>query len=146
MATKELKEGVAYHDGQVHILYDPSDRAAVEAVLLQQRGQVCFGPLCIAFSYQPPATVKIEVTLLGVEIAGCDLNLSNPSCTVGGSIDGFTAQATLTLEQNPLRLDIDAKLCAPFAGCKSWHTTIPLAMAEDAASLDGHRAPAAARA
>jgi hypothetical protein len=146
MATKELKEGVAYHDGQVHILYDPGDRASVEAVLLQQRGQVCFGPLCIAFSYIPPATVKIDVTLLSVEIASCDLNFSNPSCTVGGSIDGFTAQATLELEQNPLRLVIEAKVCAPMTGCKSWSLTIPLAMAEDAASLDGHRTPVAARA
>jgi hypothetical protein len=146
MATKEMREGVAYHDGQVHILYDPSDRASVEAVLLQQRGQVCYGPLCIAWTYQQPATLMITVTLVGVEIASCDLNLSTPGCTVGGSIDGFSAQVTLTLEENPLQLAIDAKVCAPWVGCKSWNVTIPLHMPEDATSLDGHRTPVAARA
>jgi hypothetical protein len=145
MATKELREGVAYHDGQVHILYDPSDRASVESVMLQQRGQMCFGPLCISFSYQPPASVLIEATLAGIKIASCDLNLSKPDCTIGGSIDGFTAQASLALQTNPLALRIDAKVCVPIAGCKSWSVTIPIPVAEEAASLDGHRAPAAAR-
>jgi hypothetical protein len=145
VAATELREGVAYHDGQFHILYDPADRASVEAVMLQQRGQVCFGPLCVAFSNQPPASVSIQASLLGVEIARCDLNLSKPDCTIGGSIDGFTAQVSLALQTNPFALRIDAKVCAPIVGCKRWSTTIPLAAPEEAAGLNGHRPPAAAR-
>jgi hypothetical protein len=123
-------------------IYDPNDRASVEAVMLQQRGQICFGPLCVSLRYQPPASVEIEATLLGVKIASCDLNLSKPDCTIGGSIDGFTAQAGLALQTDPFALRIDARGCAPIVGCKSWSTTIPLAAAEEAPSLDGHQAPA----
>jgi hypothetical protein len=145
MAQRELREGVAYHDGQVRTLYDPEDRASVEAAILQQRGGTCFGPLCISWSYQPPASVKIDVTLLGLEIASCNLNLSNPDCAVGGSVDGFTARVRVDLKTDPLRLVIIAELKTPITDWKRWEITIPLAVAEEAtADLDGHRLPAAA--
>ena len=145
MAHKELREGVAYHDGEVRTLYDPDDRASVEAAMLQQRGGICFGPLCVSFSFQPPASIKIDVTLLGVQLASCDLNLSNPDCTIGGSVDGFKAQVSLGLLTNPLRLSINAELCAPIVGCKTWRTTIPLAVAENAtADQNGFKVPTAA--
>ncbi|MFY9808454.1 MAG: hypothetical protein WAK86_14450, partial [Pseudonocardiaceae bacterium] len=74
--------------------------------------------------------VSISAYLLGVKIGECKFGAGN-CCNVGGSVDGFKAVAKICLNTNPLRIAIDAELCAPFAGCKKYHVEIPIPLAEE---------------
>ncbi len=69
--------------------------------------------------------MSVRVTLLGVTLASCTLSPDNPGCTVGGSVDGFKAEANLRLQQDAWTLVINGELCVPVAGCKSVSVRIP---------------------
>lgn len=73
---------------------------------------------------------SISAYLLGVKIAECRIGSEN-CCKVGGSVGGFRAVATVCLKTNPLRITIDAQVCAPLVGCKKYHAEIPIPLAED---------------
>ena len=124
---EHIQEGYAYHDGEERQLYSVDDPASAEAVFFAENYEISwsFGPLTVTVgaSLNPPE-LSVNVTLLGVSLGSCTLTLQNPSCTVGGSVDGFKAELTLTLGTNPLSITIKGTLCAPFVGCKSFEKTI----------------------
>lgn len=72
------------------------------------------------------STLSVDVELLGVTLASCTLSETNPRCKVGGSVDGFKAEVTLTFQSGPSRLGIDGQFCAPLAGWGDFDTQIPL--------------------
>lgn len=124
---EHIQEGYAYHDGKEVQLYQADDRAALEAVFFAQCIDWSIGPLsvhaCVDLSLP---SVSVTVQLLGVTLASCTLSLSNQSCKVGGSIDGFKAELTVTFNPSPLSITMTGTLCAPIVGCKSFDVTIPL--------------------
>jgi len=121
-----IKEGYAYRDGRVQELYSPDDPVGARAAVFRKCLSYDFGPLTVraCLDISGPA-LSVEVTLLGVTLANCDLSLQHQNCTIGGSIDGFKAQLDLVLSDRPLQLAIDGQLCAPFAGCETLHTVVP---------------------
>jgi hypothetical protein len=64
--------------------------------------------------------ITIEIYLLGVKIGGGTINTNNPSITVGGSVDGFKAQATIAADFSKDQLSYKVTLCAPIVGCKDY--------------------------
>jgi hypothetical protein len=80
---------------------------------------------CYAFSGD---TIKVSAVLktpLGnVELGSAILDTKNPKITLGGSIDGFKAEASFAFDFNKLILEICGKACAPFAGCVEGCTAI----------------------
>lgn len=123
----EVEEGIAYHDSNTTRLYDPRDRESLEQVLFQKCIQWSLGPLTIKLCVDTsPLSLSVEASLLGYTIANCTLTPAKPSCTIGGTIAGFTAQIKITLETSPLAVNLDGKLCAPLVGCKEFDVTIPI--------------------
>ena len=68
---------------------------------------------CIDVS-APSATVK--VILAGTQIGGCTLSPQHQKCKIGGSIAGFKAEVTLSLDGDCLKADVE--VCAPIVGCE----------------------------
>jgi hypothetical protein len=121
-----IAEGTAVHDGTTRQLYDPADTASAEAVLFQQCVNYSVGPLTISACIDTSVpSVSVTITLLGATLASCTLAPDNPGCQIGGSVDGFTAEVTLSLDQNPWAITIQGELCAPIVGCKTFSVTIP---------------------
>lgn len=123
---QHLEEGTAVHDGETRRLYDPQDLASVEAVMFQKCVSWSIGPLTISGCIDTGVpSASVTVTLLGATLASCTLSPSNPGCVIGGSVDGFKAEVTLTLQQDPWALVVEGELCAPLVGCKSFSVKIP---------------------
>lgn len=137
-ALEHIQEGFAYHDGEARQLYDPADTASAEAVLLAQCVTYSIGPLTITACLDISVpSVSVTATLFGTTIASCTLSTSSPGCTIGGSVDGFTAEVTLGFQTNPLAITISGQVCAPLVGCKSFSTTIPFGQLADAQGQGG---------
>jgi hypothetical protein len=68
--------------------------------------------------------VTVTVTLAGVTIGRAVLDPQHTSATIGGSVAGFKAEVTLTVDFTAATLTISAEVCAPFVGCKDYSTTI----------------------
>lgn len=92
--------------------------------------EATFSQFCNSFSVGP-VTIKycvdltvpqitVEVYVLGVRIGGGTINPSNPSITIGGSVAGFTVQATLTADFKARQLTYQIKVCVPVLGCKTY--------------------------
>lgn len=80
---------------------------------------------CYAFSGD---TVKVSAVLstpLGdIELGSAVIDTNNPKITLGGSIDGFKAEASFAFDFKSLNLEICGKACAPFVGCAEGCTNI----------------------
>jgi hypothetical protein len=82
------------------------------------------GPLTVAGCIDTTAlTLTGTVSLLGVTLDHFALNEQNATDTIGGSIDGFKAEATLTVTFADHKWGIQAELCAPIVGCADFSTT-----------------------
>jgi hypothetical protein len=76
------------------------------------------GPLTIELCFDPTArTVTVTVTLFGTVILRRVLDATNPTVTVGGSVDSFKAQVTVTLDLGRGVVSISGEFCAPLVGC-----------------------------
>ncbi|MDP2712539.1 MAG: hypothetical protein Q8O56_15090 [Solirubrobacteraceae bacterium] len=128
MATlRHIEEGYVYRDGDRRRLYDTIDTSRVQAVLLRQCIEWSIGPLAIRGCVNSdPLGVRLCVDLFDVALAHCTLSPASPSCTVGGCLEGYRAELTVTLNQHPFSLTITGTLCAPVAGCKSFNVTVPV--------------------
>ena len=69
------------------------------------------------------ADVTGSVSLLGVVLDHFKLDANGVSDTIGGSIDGFKAEATISVDFATHTWSIDATLCAPIVGCTEYKTT-----------------------
>lgn len=67
-------------------------------------------------------SASVEVYLMGGKLGQCILNPGHSKCKIGGSIDGFRAQADLEIVGNCLK--VEAEVCAPIVGCKKWQHDI----------------------
>jgi hypothetical protein len=124
----EIEEGVVYQDGQARRLYDPDDRAAMEAVLFQLSGNRYIGPLGNEYRYDPAGHgISVDVTLLGVKIAHCDLTLSEPNCSVGGGIGGCRVREDLHFQLEPPALIKSGEIDMPERVPEEFHIVIPMA-------------------
>jgi len=104
-----------------------AEDATTQAFLENQSGSITIGPIKIDYSWSlNPPEFDFTAYLLGVQIGSGTINAQNPSITVGGSVDGFKAEAKVTLGMNPLQIVIVLTICAPFVGCYSKTITIPL--------------------
>jgi hypothetical protein len=123
-----IDEGFAYHDDNPpRRIYDPGDAATAKAALFAKCVSYKFGVLTIKGCLDLGAsTISVDVELLGISLASCSLSQANQSCKVGGSVDGFKAEVTLTFESGPPRLGIKGQLCAPIAGCDQFETELNL--------------------
>ena len=81
------------------------------------------GPLTIQGCIDTTAkTVTGSVSLLGVPLDHFSLDEQGAETKIGGSVDGFKAEATLTVTFAGKKWSIDAVLCAPIVGCKEYKT------------------------
>lgn len=128
MALDQIQDGTANRDGKQAVLYDAKDAAATrEALFNESCISWSFGPLGIsACADLSIPKVSVRVTLMGMTLGECVLSPDHTACAIGGSIAGFKAEVRLQMLTGPLRLQIIAEVCAPFAGCKSTDVTIPL--------------------
>lgn len=128
VATLEhIQEGYVYADGAQRRLYDPADVGSAQAVLLRQCVQWSLGPLVIGGCLgTDPLGVELRVGLVGVELVSCTLTAANPSCTVGGAVEGMRTELTVTLTTSRFAITITGSLCAPAAGCRSFNVTVPI--------------------
>lgn len=128
MATLEhIQDGCVYEGGARRRLYNPADAGSTQAVLLRQSIRWSIGPLVIGGCLDTdPLGVGVTVGLLGVELATSTLSSANPTCTVGGAVEGFRTELTVTLTTSRLAITITGSLCAPSAGCKSFNVTVPI--------------------
>jgi hypothetical protein len=124
----EIEEGVVYQDGHARRLYDPADRESVEAVMFQQSGNRYIGPLGNDYRYDPVGhRISVDVTLVGITIAHCDLTLSNPYCTAGGGIGGCRAWEDLHFQTDPPALVTSGEIDLPERVPERFHIVIPMA-------------------
>lgn len=80
-----------------------------------------------------PPRVDLTLYILGAKVAQATIDRDHPCVTLGGSIDGFKAVAKICLKfDKPVKIVIDAELCAPLVPCKKWHVEIPLPLAVEA--------------
>jgi hypothetical protein len=91
--------------------------------------QVCttwgVGPLLIDLCYDFSAPgVSVTAKLLGVTLGTCSIDPSNPQCTLGGSVNGFKAEATVHVNFDQKTITLSVELCVPFLGCKDYSTTL----------------------
>jgi hypothetical protein len=122
-----IEEGFAYADRTRRQLYPADDPAAAKAIFFKRCIDFSVGPLALHACLDTTVpSVSLQITLLGVTLGDCELSTQHQQCTIGGSIDGFKAELDVTLDQNPLQLVINGQLCAPFVGCDTFNTTIPL--------------------
>lgn len=71
-------------------------------------------------------SLVLETPVGNVTLGSGTLNPSNPSFTIGGSINGFKAEATVSLDFSSLVLTAQGEVCAPFLGCKKGQVSIHL--------------------
>ena len=69
-------------------------------------------------------TAKLKTPLGDVELGSVTLDPQHTTAKLGGSLDGFKAEVTLTFDYSKLSLEICGKACAPIVGCTSGCTTI----------------------
>ena len=81
------------------------------------------GPLDVCYSVKENE-IDLSAQLAGVTIGQCNLTLTNPQCSVGGSIGPITAQVTFAFDFSTDVLQITAQVCFPFIGCKTGHISI----------------------
>ena len=82
------------------------------------------GPLSIQACVDTTAkSVTGSVSLLGVVLDHFSLDENEIQTTIGGSIDGFKAEATISATFATRTWSIDAILCAPIVGCQQYKTS-----------------------
>jgi hypothetical protein len=88
---------------------------------------ISIGPATATFcaSLAPPS-VSVKLSVLGHEVANCQLSNLHPTCTIGGSFHGAKAELDLTLDLPGKKLNYKLTVCLPFLGCKSISGSIPL--------------------
>lgn len=122
-----INEGYAYKDGESRQIYNPKDVADTKTTFFQKCFTYGVGPLNLQACLDTSGpSLSVQVTLLGITLADCELSPQHQDCKIGGSVDGFKAELNLSLSEGPLQLTIDGQLCAPFVGCDSLHTVVPL--------------------
>lgn len=62
--------------------------------------------------------VKLETPVGSKTIVDVELNPSNPSITLGGSLNSFKAEVTVAFDFGTMVLSATGEICAPFVGCK----------------------------
>jgi hypothetical protein len=87
-----------------------------------------FGCSLVLNYYFEAAGLHVDVTLetpVGNKtLINADLNPSNPEICVGGSINGFKAEACVALDFSTMELVASGEVCAPVLGCKKGAVTI----------------------
>jgi hypothetical protein len=68
--------------------------------------------------------ITFEIYLAGVRIGGGTINTSNPTVTLGGSVDGFKAELTLTADFPGKKVTYKLTVCVPFFGCTTYEGTL----------------------
>jgi hypothetical protein len=69
-------------------------------------------------------SIDLRATIMGRQVAKLHLDPKNPKGKIGGSVLGFKALAQLEMRTNPVRLIVDAELCAPGGKCQKYHKEI----------------------
>lgn len=78
---------------------------------------ISFGPVRIEYQLDLSVPqITFSVYLLGTRIGGGTINPTNPSLTVGGSIDGFKAEVKLTADFAGRKVTYDIALETPLGG------------------------------
>lgn len=119
-----------------HIEYqdriDADDPALLRNQVSSTNGQIvivaAYGcSLVLNYSFGP-GDLNVNVTLQtpvgNVTLINTDLNPNNPSITLGGSINSFKAEATVSFDFGSMQLTASGQICAPILGCKSGSVTI----------------------
>ena len=60
------------------------------------------------------------------DIGKATIDPQNPKVTIGGSFHGFTAEVEISFEFETYLLELSAKICVPFVGCKSGSVSVNL--------------------
>ena len=126
-----MQPNLSQQDTLQHIEYDNPDLDRDDPSLLINRisspnGQIvivsAFGcSLVLNYSFSINdlhADVTLVTPVGSVRIINADLTPSNPSITLGGSIDGFKAEASVSFDFSSMNLTASGEVCAPLVGCK----------------------------
>jgi hypothetical protein len=68
--------------------------------------------------------VTLETPVGSVRLANADLDPSNPTIKVGGSIGPFKAEVTVNFNFSTMVLSATGEVCAPLLGCKKGSISI----------------------
>jgi hypothetical protein len=69
-------------------------------------------------------TVTLVTPVGNVTIVNAELDPSNPTVSLGGSIGPFKAEANVSFNFSDMVLSVSGQVCAPFVGCKKGSTTL----------------------
>jgi hypothetical protein len=83
------------------------------------------GPIRIEYSLDLSVPqIAFSVYLSGTRIGGGTINPTNPSVTVGGSVDGFKAEAKITADFAAKKATYDIDVIVPIIGHKHYSGTL----------------------
>lgn len=85
---------------------------------MQPRLYYSFGPLSLQIN------IVLETPVGNVTLFSGALNPTTPTITIGGSIDYFKAEATVSFDFSTKVLTASGEVCAPIVGCKSGSVSI----------------------
>lgn len=121
------------------IEYDNPDLDREDPNLLANQVSSISGSITIIAAFGVALVLDYSVSLSGINIqivlktpvgskvlVNVELTPSKPSITVGGSIDGFKAKATVSFDFGTKVLSAEGEVCAPLVGCKKGKVSVHL--------------------
>lgn len=128
MASTQFKSSVVSHHDDILAHINSHHHLSARAtsvkgcITLLDVIEVCYS----LSSDEVKVTATLKTPLGNVNLGSVTLNARNPTATLGGHIDGFKAEVTVSIDFQTLELKICGKACAPIVGCKSGCTSVHL--------------------
>jgi hypothetical protein len=134
---------VQYHDHDILHHISTETPAPQAETSLEERA--AFSSVCVNLVSFAGATLAVCLDLAGgcvtvsaklktpigdIELGRATICPDRPCITLGGGLGDFKAELKACLVLQPLAVDLTARVCAPFIGCKTVSVRIPLGAEE----------------
>lgn len=112
---------MAISSGKIDALAHIQEGQLHETAMQQFCNSFSVGPVRINYCIDLTVPqITFEIYVAGVRIGGGTINPQNPSVTIGGSVDGFKVEATLTADFPARQLKYKIVVCVPILGCTTY--------------------------
>lgn len=134
-----MQPTLSKEDTLSHIDYDNKDLDHNDPNLLSNQVSAVSGSITIVAAFGVSLVLDWEVGLSEISIRivlktpvgsksliSVELTPTNPKVKVGGSIDGFKAEAEVSVDFSTKKLTASGEVCAPLVGCKKGSVSVNL--------------------
>jgi|SRR5690606_6831552 hypothetical protein len=126
MSVQLTKDDSLSHISFANDQLDPDDPKALRNQVAAIDGSItivaAFGcKLVLNWSFTTTAlniSLVLDTPVGSITLGSASLNPSNPTFSIGGSIDSFKAEATVSFDFSSMTLTASGEVCAPLVGCK----------------------------